>query len=124
MTIPKLLVLGTGGTIAGAARSATGKSYGAGEVAIESILADIAKLGLEVELEPRTIARIGSQDIGWKEWDALHAAIADAQSDDSITGVIVTHGTDTAEETAYLLDLTLAAGKPVVLVGAMRPADA
>ena len=124
MNIPKILVLGTGGTIAGAARSATGKAYGAGEVAIESILADIAKLGLNVELEPRTIARIGSQDIGWPEWDALHGTIVDAQGDESITGVIVTHGTDTAEETAYLLDLTLAAGKPVVLVGAMRPADA
>ena len=124
MSTPKLLVLGTGGTIAGAARSATGQAYGAGEIAIESILDDVAQLGLEAELVPQTIARIGSQDIGWEQWDALHAAIAAAKTDPAITGIIVTHGTDTAEETAYLLDLTLDAGKPVVLVGAMRPADA
>ena len=124
MSTPRLLVLGTGGTIAGAAQSATGKSYGAGTVALESILGDVAGLGLDAELVAHTIAQIGSQDIGWAEWDALHAAIAEAKADDAIAGVIVTHGTDTAEETAYLLDLTLDAGKPVVLVGAMRPADA
>lgn len=125
---PKLLVLGTGGTIAGSARSTTGAAisgaYGAGEVAIETIVTEIEKLGLDVEFEPRTVARIGSQDIGWEEWDALHAAIVEANEDDSIAGIIVTHGTDTAEETAYLLDLTLDGHKPVVLVGAMRPADA
>lgn len=121
---PRILVLGTGGTIAGAARSRTGKAYGAGEVALETMLGDVAALGLEAELVPRPIARIGSQDIGWPEWDALHRAIAAAEDDPDIDAVIVTHGTDTAEETAFLLDLTLPAGKPVVLVGAMRPSDA
>ena len=120
----KLLVLGTGGTIAGSAGKATGKAYAAGEVSLDTILGDIAGLDLNVELAPQSIAQIGSQDIGWPHWDALHAAIRAGQGDPSITGIIVTHGTDTAEETAYLLDLTLAAGKPVVLVGAMRPADA
>jgi L-asparaginase len=124
MNQPRLLILGTGGTIAGSARSVTGPSYGAGEVALEAIIADIARLGLDAEFVPRTIAQIGSQDIGWEQWDALHREIARAQDDPEIDGVIVTHGTDTAEETAFLLDLTLAAGKPVVLVGAMRPADA
>lgn len=124
MSIPRILVLGTGGTIAGAARSVRGKAYGAGEVAIETLVADVAQLGLDVDLKAQTIARIGSQDIGWHEWGALHAAITKAQGDSDIAGIIVTHGTDTAEETAYLLDLTLDAGKPVVLVGAMRPADA
>lgn len=124
MNRPKLLVLGTGGTIAGSAGAATGKAYAAGEVSLDTIIGNIAELGLDAELVPQTIAQIGSQDIGWAEWDALHRAITDAQSDPEITGIIVTHGTDTAEETAFLLDLTLDAGKPVVLVGAMRPADA
>lgn len=124
MASPRILVLGTGGTIAGAARSRTGKAYGAGEVTLEAMLDELAALGLEAELVPRPIARIGSQDIGWEQWDALHREIAAAEQDPSITGVIVTHGTDTAEETAFLLDLTLPAGKPVVLVGAMRPSGA
>lgn len=124
MTTPKILVLGTGGTIAGSARAATAKSYGAGELPLETIVTQIEKLGLDVELTPRSIAQIGSQDIGWTQWDALHAAILEAQGNAEISGIIVTHGTDTAEETAFLLDLALDAGKPVVLVGAMRPADA
>lgn len=124
MTQPRLLILGTGGTIAGNSGSATGKSYAAGEMALDHLLDNLRPLGLAAELVPQAIARIGSQDIGWPQWDALHAAITQAQADNDIDGIIVTHGTDTAEETAYLLDLTLTAGKPVVLVGAMRPANA
>jgi len=121
---PKLLVLGTGGTIAGSAGSATGKAYAAGEVTLDAMLADVAQLGLEAELIPQSIARIGSQDISWAEWNALYPGVLTGQADPDIDGIIITHGTDTAEETALLLDLTLDAGKPVVLVGAMRPADA
>lgn len=124
MSAQKLLVLGTGGTIAGSASSATGQSYAAGEIALESMVANIGALGLTVDLQARPIANIGSQDIGWPQWDALHTEITGAQADPDIAGVIITHGTDTAEETAFLLDLTLDAGKPVVMVGAMRPADA
>ena len=68
--------------------------------------------------------RSGRRTSAGREWDALHREISAALADDAVDGVIVTHGTDTAEETAFLLDLTLPAGKPVVLVGAMRPADA
>ncbi len=124
MSTPKLLVLGTGGTIAGSAGKATGKAYAAGEIALDAMLQEVAKLDLNAELFPQSIARIGSQDIGWQEWNALHAAIEQGCRDTLYDGIIVTHGTDTAEETAFLLDLTLAVGKPVVLVGAMRPVDA
>ena len=122
--LPRLLVLGTGGTIAGSVSSATGGSYAAGELSLEDMLGDLAGLGLQAELIAKPVAQIGSQDIGWEVWDALHEAITTAQADPDIDGILVTHGTDTAEETAYLLDLTLAVGKPVVLVGAMRPAGA
>lgn len=124
MTRPRILVLGTGGTIAGAGAQATGAAYRPGGVALESLVAHLGALGLDAELVPQDIARIGSQDIGFGEWQALHAACAGALDDPRIAGVIVTHGTDTAEETGLLLDLTLPATKPVVLVGAMRPADA
>jgi len=120
----RILVLGTGGTIAGAAGSATGGTYRAGGLALAAMLEQLAALGLDAQLVPQEIARIGSQDIGWPQWQALHAACAAAMDDPAITGIIITHGTDTAEETAFLLDLTLPTTKPVVLVGAMRPADA
>lgn len=124
MNIPRILVLGTGGTIAGAGASATGAAYRPGGLALEAMLGNLAALGLAAELVPQEIARIGSQDMGWLQWQALHAACTGALADPDIDGVIITHGTDTAEETAFLLDLTLPTHKPIVLVGAMRAADA
>lgn len=120
----RILVLGTGGTIAGAGSGATGATYRPGGLALERLVAHLAALGLDADLVPEEIARIGSQDIGWAEWQALHAACLRAMADPQVAGVIITHGTDTAEETGILLDLTLPTTKPVVLVGAMRPADA
>lgn len=121
---PRIRILATGGTIAGSAGSATTRAYRPGQIGVEDLLAAAAALGLDARFDGRDIAGIGSQDIGWPQWDALHREIEAAMADGEVDGVIVTHGTDTAEETAFLLDLTLPAGKPVVLVGAMRPADA
>ncbi|MBX7496575.1 asparaginase [Qipengyuania sp. 6B39] len=123
MTI-QLTVLATGGTIAGIAGSAIGHDYRAGEIGIEDYLEQVGGLGLEAELSGRQIANIDSADMGPGVWNALHPAIMEALADPACNGVIVTHGTDTLEETAFLLDLTLPATKPVVVVGAMRPADA
>ena len=124
MTTPHLLVLATGGTIAGMAGDALRHDYRPGQIGIDDYLTQVATLDLGVPLKGRQIANIGSEDIGGPIWSALHAAIAEALSDNDCTGVIITHGTDTLEETAFLLDLTLPTAKPVVLVGAMRPADA
>ena len=124
MQPPRLRILATGGTIAGSAGSALQRGYRPGQIGAADLLAAAEGLGLSATFEGREIAAIGSQDIGWREWDALHREIEAALTDEGVDGVIVTHGTDTAEETAFLLDLTLSAGKPVVLVGAMRPADA
>jgi L-asparaginase len=124
MSSQRILVLGTGGTIAGAGSGATGTAYRPGGLALESLVAHLAALGLDAVLAAREIARIGSQDMGWAEWQGLHAACVEAIGDPSVSGIIITHGTDTAEETGFLLDLTLPTAKPIVLVGAMRPADA
>ncbi len=124
MTTPRIRILATGGTIAGSAGSALQRGYRPGQIGVADLLAAADGLGLDAHFDGREIAAIGSQDIGWPEWDALHRAISGALNDGEVDGVIVTHGTDTAEETAFLLDLALPAGKPVVLVGAMRPADA
>lgn len=124
MNTPRIRILATGGTIAGSAGSATERAYRPGQIAVGELLEAAESLGLEARFDGRDIASIGSQDIGWPQWDALHRETVAAMADDAVDGVIVTHGTDTAEETAFLLDLALPAGKPVVLVGAMRPADA
>ncbi|MEE4537582.1 MAG: asparaginase [Erythrobacter sp.] len=124
MTNGKLLILGTGGTIAGAAEGPDTTAYRAGGVRLEALLTAVEGLGLNTAFEHRVIAQIGSQDIGWREWDALYGAIRSGLVHQGVAGIVITHGTDTAEETALLLDLTLPAGKPVVLVGAMRPVDA
>lgn len=117
-------ILATGGTIAGRGGSAKARGYRAGRIGIDQLLAEGAALGLEAACDAREIAQVGSQDIGWNEWSALHREVSAALDDPDICGVVITHGTDTAEETAFLLDLTLPARKPVVLTGAMRPADA
>ncbi len=124
MGSPRIRILATGGTIAGSAGSALTRGYRPGQIGVAELLAAAGTLGLDAAFDGREIAAIGSQDIGWPQWDALHSEISAALADAAVDGVIVTHGTDTAEETAFLLDLTLPAGKPVVLVGAMRPADA
>jgi L-asparaginase len=124
MTNGKLLILGTGGTIAGAAEGPDTTAYRAGGVRLEALLTAVEGLGLNTAFEHRVIAQIGSQDIGWREWDALYGAIRSGLVHQGVAGIVITHGTDTAEETALLLDLTLPAGKPIVLVGAMRPVDA
>ncbi|MBX7483732.1 asparaginase [Qipengyuania qiaonensis] len=120
----KLTVLATGGTIAGIAGSAIAHDYRAGEIGIEEYLERVGGLGLEAELSGTQIANIDSADIGPHVWHPLHSAAMAGLGDEDCDGVIVTHGTDTLEETAFLLDLTLPATKPVVIVGAMRPADA
>lgn len=122
--VTKLTVLATGGTIAGIAGSAIAQDYRPGQIPIEDYLEQVGGLGLEAELSGRQVANIDSADIGPEIWGELHAAICEALADETCDGIIVTHGTDTLEETAFVLDLTLPATKPVVIVGAMRPADA
>lgn len=121
---PNILILATGGTIAGTAGSALKRDYRPGQIGIEAFIRQAGELGLEAKLTGREIAAIGSEDITPDIWRALHKACEEAMDDPHVDAVIITHGTDTAEETALLLDLTLPTAKPVVLVGAMRPADA
>ncbi|MBV7259390.1 asparaginase [Erythrobacter crassostreae] len=124
MSTQNLLVLATGGTIAGAADSATRHDYRPGQIGIDDFLSRVEELGIEANLTGKQIANIGSEDMSPEIWSDLHKATAAAISDPSCDGIIITHGTDTVEETAFMLDVTLPTTKPVVLVGAMRPATA
>ncbi|MEP6264130.1 MAG: asparaginase [Erythrobacter sp.] len=119
-----ILILATGGTIAGTAGAALKRDYRPGQIGIDAFIQQAGAMGVTARLNGREVAAIGSEDIGPDIWRTLHTACADAMADPEIDGVVITHGTDTAEETALLLDLTLPTQKPVVLVGAMRPADA
>ncbi len=124
MNRPKILVLATGGTIAGTAGDAVRHDYRPGQLGIDELLAKVADLGIPAQLRGQQIANIGSEDMSSAIWAALHAETLAAMADPECDGVIITHGTDSVEETAFLFDLTLPTHKPVVFVGAMRPADA
>lgn len=120
----RLVILGTGGTIAGrAARAADNVGYVAGQVGVADLVAAVPALhGLPLDVEQ--VAQIDSKDMGLPVWQALARRLAVHLDDPGVRAVIVTHGTDTLEETAFVLQQVLKPGKPVVLTCAMRPASA
>jgi L-asparaginase len=119
----RVVVLGTGGTIAGRATNGGDNiGYTAGEVAVTDLLGDIeAPEG--VVLEAEQVAQLDSKDMGFDVWLQLAQRCAFWLSETDVAGVVITHGTDTIEETAFFLQSVLAGGKPVVLTCAMRPAS-
>lgn len=119
-----LRVLGTGGTIAGrAAQAHDVVGYQAGVVPVQALLQGIA-CPAGWRLQAQQVANVDSKDMDRAVWQALLRAVQDALDDADVGAVVVTHGTDTMEETAWLLQAVLAPTKPVVLTGAMRPASA
>ncbi len=120
----RFVVLGMGGTIAGRAEQAGDNvGYRAGQVRVEDLAAGLPALaGLDLHFEQ--VAQINSKDMRLSDLQRLVMRVQANLADDAVRAVIVTHGTDTIEETAYLLQTLLAPGKPVVLTCAMRPATA
>lgn len=122
---PSLLLIGTGGTIAGAAPSAAQTlGYRPGAIGIGDIVASIDGLAERFAVVAEQPFSIGSQHMTSARWVTLARRIATAGDDPAVDGIVIAHGTDTLEETAFFLDLVAPAGKPVVLTGAMRPATA
>lgn len=120
---PKVHILATGGTIAGAGESATKSNYTAGQVAIGTLLDAVPQVNDVADVTGEQIVRIGSQDMSDDVWLTLAKRINELLAGD-VDGIVITHGTDTMEETAFFLNLTVKSNKPVVLVGAMRPSTA
>jgi len=122
--LPKVTILGTGGTIAGSAPSPTQLiGYKPGELTTEQLIATVPSLKEFAELSAEQIANIDSADMTVDIWLHLARRI-DALLSGETDGIVVTHGTDTLEETAYFLNLVVTSEKPVVITGAMRPATA
>jgi L-asparaginase len=123
--LPRIAVLATGGTIAGAAADATQTAgYQAGVVGVDTLLAAVPGLAGIARIEAEQVASIDSKDLSLTLWATLAARIDALLQRDDVDGVVVTHGTDTLEETAYLLHLVVKSAKPVVLTAAMRPSSA
>ena len=122
----RLLLLATGGTIAGCADdSATLNDYTAGVLGGDALLAAVPQLQDLATITVEQVANVDSADLLFEHWRALVARIRDAfAADPELAGVVITHGTNTLEETAWFLQLLIDDPRPVVLVGAMRPATA
>ena len=119
-----VVVIGTGGTIAGtAARSDDHVGYRAGQLGADALVAAVPALAGR-ELETETLAQLDSCDMDHATWLRLRDRLVAQLARPEVCGIVVTHGTDTLEETAYFLHRTLHAAKAVVLTAAMRPASA
>lgn len=125
MKFQKLVILGTGGTIAGQASSAFDNvGYTAAQVGIEQLLVDIQSLAEGGPVIAEQTAQIDSKDMSFAVWVQLATRVNHFLACDDVQGIVITHGTDTLEETAYFLEVMCRPAKPVVLTCAMRPATA
>jgi L-asparaginase len=123
-SLPRIRLLATGGTIAGAQTRPAHRGYKAAAFSMDALIAAVPQLMELAVLEVEQVAAIGSQDMDDATWLKLAARTQGAVEDTGIDGVVISHGTDTMEETAFFLNLVVHTSKPVVLVGAMRPATA
>ncbi|MCE5287021.1 MAG: asparaginase [Pelosinus sp.] len=120
-----IVILATGGTIAGKASSkAHTAAYQSAVVSINELLQEIGSLADTLQITSEQIAQIDSADMTFELWLAMAHRINELLRQPEVDGIVITHGTDTLEETAYFLNLVVKSSKPVVLVGAMRPTTA
>lgn len=123
--LPKVAILATGGTIAGTASSNTQTTgYKAGELAIQTLIDAVPAIKDYADVTGEQIVKISSNNLTDDVLLRLAKRCNELLKDPKIKGIVITHGTDTMEETAYFLNLTVKSKKPVILVGAMRPATA
>ena len=125
MTKPLLALIGTGGTIAGAASAASvSTDYQPASLSLAAVLDTVPELRARYDIKVSQPMQLASYDVRPEHWLDLHAAVMQAVNNPDVMGIVVTHGTYTLEETATFLHLPVASDKPIVVVGAMRPATA
>jgi L-asparaginase len=122
--LPNIVILATGGTIAGAAATGTQAGYTSGAVTIDAMLAAVPGIKDLANVKGEQVSNVGSQDITLDIMLTLAKRINTLLAEKEVDGIVVTHGTDTMEETAFFLNLVVKSDKPLVLVGSMRPSTA
>jgi len=121
---PNIVILATGGTIAGAAPSQTDAGYQSGAVGVDILIKAVPQMKDIANVTGEQIASIGSQDMNDEVWLKLAKRVNELLAKSDVDGVVITHGTDTLEETSYFLTLVTKSDKPVVMTGSMRPSTA
>lgn len=122
--LKNIVILATGGTIAGTGEEGKTTNYQAGNLDIQTLVSSVSNIDKIANIYGEQIANVDSNDITINNWLTLVKRINELSKQDDIDGFVITHGTDTLEETAYFLDLTVKTSKPVVITGAMRPSTA
>ena len=121
---PNVVILATGGTIAGAAATGTQSGYTSGAVTIDAMVAAVPGIEKLANIKGEQISNVGSQDMSFDIMITLAKRINELMQKPDVDGIVITHGTDTMEETAFFLNLVVKGDKPVVMVGSMRPSTA
>ena len=122
--MPNIAVLATGGTIAGKGGSDVEAAYTPGELGFEQLFSAVPQAKNLATLQGEQVSNVGSQDINDEVWLRLGRRVNELASLPDVDGIVITHGTDTIEETAYFLNLIAKTSKPVVMTAAMRPSTA
>jgi L-asparaginase len=118
---PRIVIVATGGTIAGSAESTTAAGYKSGAVAVETLINAVPQMKKFADVTGVQVSSVGSQDMNDELWVKLATEVNGLLAKADVDGVAITHGTDTMEETSYFLNLVVKSDKPVVLTGSMRP---
>lgn len=123
--LPNVKILATGGTIAGAGvTSTTTVGYKAAVTAVEKLISNVPELAKVANVSGEQVSQIASESMTMEIWLKLAKRVNQLLASNDVDGVVITHGTDTLEETAYFLNLVVKSKKPVILVGSMRPGTA
>ncbi|MGJ7555417.1 asparaginase [Variovorax sp. RB3P1] len=123
--LPNVVILATGGTIAGAGASAVNSAtYAAAKVGVEKLIAGLPELSKVANVRGEQVFQVASESLTNDNLLTLAKRVSALSKQPDVDGIVITHGTDTLEETAYFLTLTVHTAKPIVVVGSMRPGTA